>query len=78
MTIVGLRGVVKMNKGVSPEMAYKKFLATHEFRQVPGDEQQIEYRRRGTDGDWAPLSFYENIELANEKFAELTKERQSL
>ena len=58
-------------KGISLDAARRKFHKEHELRQVPGDEQQIEYRRRGSNGDWMPLAFYGTLDEADAKFAEL-------
>lgn len=64
-------------KGMSWEAARNKFYREHELRQVPGDEQQIEYRR-GPDADWTPYAFYDTVEEANAKFAEMLQIQESL
>lgn len=66
-----------MARTMTPEAAWKKFLQTFEFRQVPGDEQQIEYRR-GDDEDWKPFAFYGTVEIANAKFAGLLQEQREV
>lgn len=58
----------------SQELARQKFLRTHEFRQVSGDEQQIECRLL-PNGEWEPYAYYKTRELADSKFTELTQEQ---
>lgn len=66
-----------MARAMTPEAAWRNLLRTFEFRQVPGDEQQIEYRQR-RDDDWMPFAFYATIEVANTKFAELLQEQKEV
>lgn len=53
-------------KGMTSEQAIARWYKANEFRLAPGDEQQIEYRKRGSDDDWKPYAFYDNVDRARE------------
>lgn len=61
----------------SMEKARRRYYKTREFRQLPGDEQQIEVRRK-PNGEWEPYAFYESIEVANKKLAYLLQTQEEL